>query len=106
MIRINDSAKFESIVNNIEVSSNNIEQLFQRVTENMKKIDDTDIWTGLAQKEFSIKYNDLASNYSAINSSLDTYISFMRQTLEDYKEFENQTYKDVDTNNVQLNVNS
>lgn len=106
MIVIKDTNRYESIVNEIEASKNNIEKIFEKVNANMKKIDDTDTWTGLAQKEYSSKYNELASNYEPIKRSLETYIKFMRQTETDYKEIEMQARRDIDTNRNNLDVNS
>ena len=106
MIVIKDTSRYESIVNEIEASKNNIASIFEKATENMKKIDDTDTWTGLAQKEFSNKYNQLASNYDAIKNGIDTYIRFMRQAEADYKEIELQTRSNVETNGNQFDVNS
>ena len=83
-----------------------IEEIFRNTTANMQTIDDTDIWTGLAQKEFSNQYRKLASNYGTIQSSMSTYINLMRQTITDYKELENQRRIDIENNSTDLDVNS
>ena len=106
MIIINDSEKFESIINNIDNSSKKIEEIFNETSANMETVNDTDIWTGVAQKEFSNKYKELSNNYEAINNSLKIYINFLKQTIADYKELETQTNNDIETNNIQLDVNS
>ena len=72
----------------------------------MDTINDTDIWTGLAQSNFSSKYKELSSNYETINNSLNIYINFMKQTVKDYKQHESQTMTNMETNNIQLDVNS
>ena len=72
----------------------------------MEIINDTEILAGLAQKEFSRKYGQLASNYEAIKESIKTYVKVIRQAVEDYKEMDLQRSKDVETNNVTLDVNS
>ena len=106
MIRINDSDKFERIIGDIENSAKRIDEIFQETTSNMETIDDTEIWTGLAQKEFSMKYKELSNNYGIINNSLKIYTNFLRQTVIDYKKSELQTFKNMENNNVQLDVNS
>ncbi len=106
MIVINDSDKFEKIISNIEASKANIEEIFKETTGNMERINDTDSWKGLAQKRFSEKYNTLSNNYEPISNSLNIYINFMKQTIADYKEFEEQAMKDVEKNSTELNVNS
>ena len=106
MIRIKDSGRCENIINNIEVSTQRIEEILRETSTLLKKVDDTDTWTGLAQKEFSNKNRELESNYSAINNSLRTYVGFARQVIEDYKEVEGQTNRNIETNSVQLDVNS
>ena len=106
MIEIKDSQKFESIITNIEQSKQRIEEIFRNTTTNMQTIDDTDVWTGLAQKEFSNQYRKLASNYGAIQASMNTYINLMRQAITDYKELENQRRIDIENNGTDLDVNS
>ena len=106
MIRINDSAKFENIIANIENSERVIEEIFEQTTSNVGRVNDTDLWSGIAQKEFSEKYNKLSTNYEPIKESLKTYIKFLKQTIADYKEYEEQARTDIEKNNVQLDVNS
>lgn len=106
MIRINDSEKFESIVSNIENSEKAIEDLFQETTTNVERVNDPEIWSGIAQKEFSNKYKLLSNNYDPIKESLKTYIKFLKQTIADYKEYEEQTRNDIEINNEQLDINS
>ena len=106
MIRINDSSKIERIISELESREQRIEEIFQETNGNMERINDTDIWTGLAQKEFSRKYGELASNYDNIEKSIKTYIKLIRQAVEDYKEIEARTSRDIETNSVTLDVNS
>ena len=106
MIEIKDSGKYESVITKIESSKVKIEDIFRNTTANMETINDTEIWTGLAQKEFSNQYKKLASNYGAIRESMETYIKLMRQTIEEYKAIENQRRIDVETNKTELDVNS
>ncbi len=106
MIRINDSDKFESIVSNIENSKKEIERIFKETTNNIERTNNPEIWSGIAQEEFSNKYKLLSSNYEPINNSLDIYIRFMKQTIEDYKEFEEKTKSNIEKNNIELDVNS
>ena len=106
MIRINSSENIERIIIEIEKREKRIEEIFNETNANMETINDTEIWTGLAQKEFSRKYGQLASNYEAIQESIKTYVKVIRQAVEDYKEMDLQRSKDVETNNVTLDVNS
>ena len=106
MIKINDSGQYERIIGELEVRKQNIDAIFQEVTANMATIDDTDIWTGLAQKEFSNKYKELASNYEVIKNGLNTYTRFLRNIIEGYKEQERQAQKNIESNSVKLDVNS
>ncbi len=57
MIKINSSENIERIIIEIEKREKRIEEIFNETNANMETINDTEIWTGLAQKEFSGKYS-------------------------------------------------
>ena len=106
MIRITNSSDFERIITNMELHLKNVETIFQNETNNMERINATEIWTGDTQEVIYNKYQELKENYNPIIESLGTYIKFMRQTIEDYKKLENKIGNDIDINRVQLDVNS
>ena len=106
MIKINDSNKFENIINKIEQSTNRIAEIMEKENTNMEKINGTEIWSGVTQEECYNKYKQLSGNYDNINKSLKTYIGFMRQTVNDYRSIENKLDSDINTNSNDLDVNS
>ncbi len=69
MISISDSNSFENVISKMETSNNNIKEILEKVNVTTSKVDDTDIWTGLAQKEFTNKYNELKSDYDDVINS-------------------------------------
>ena len=106
MIKITNSNEFENIIASMEKHYRNVEALFQREDKNMERINATEAWAGQTQETVYNKYVELHENYDPILKSLQSYIHFMRQTVEDYKELEEKIGNDADTNSTELDVNS
>ena len=71
----------------------------------MKKIDKTDIWSGVVQEKIYSKYIELSSCYNTVVESLCTYIKFLDNTIFNYKDAENILNRSIDKNMDNLNVN-
>lgn len=106
MISISDSNSFENVISKMETSNNNIKEILEKVNVTTSKVDDTDIWTGLAQKEFTNKYNELKSNYDDVNNSLTENVKFLKEIIDKYKTAEDQANRSIDNNDIKLDVNS
>ncbi len=106
MISISDSNSFENVISKMETSNNNIKEILEKVNVTTSKVDDTDIWTGLAQKEFTNKYNELKSNYDDVNNSLTENVKFLKEIIDKYKTAEDQANRNIDNNDIKLDVNS
>ena len=106
MITITNSQEFESIINKIEKSSLRIESLFNEEGKTFENINETDIWTGKAQGIIYNKYKDLEKNFAPIEETLQIYVAFLRNTLDSYKQLEENIMKNTETNENNLDVNS
>ena len=104
-IYIKDFDSYENIINKFEESLAKITEIFSKQNQNFEKINRTETWTGKAQENTYKKYIELESKYGNIEESLLTCIRFMKKTLEDYKNADKQTDKDLEDNSIELNVN-
>ncbi len=104
-ITIKSSDNFEKTIEVFKKTIIEIQDIFDREDVNMDKIDSTKVWTSDTQKEITLKYKELKSDYSNIIDSLNNYVSFMSKTLDAYKTYENSLDNLIDSSSVNLNVN-
>ncbi len=100
-----NSAALEAVTNKIEATSNKIEEIFNKIDNTMKELYNSETWSGDANDAYYKRYQELSAFFPKINTGLDTYISFLRTTNENFVNAENSINRQVDTNEVELNVN-
>ncbi|MBR1385859.1 MAG: WXG100 family type VII secretion target [Bacilli bacterium] len=99
-----NSAALDAVTNKIEATSNKIEELFNKINNSMKELHKSEIWSGDANESCYKRFQELSEYFPKINAGLDTYISFLRKTNENFVNAENSINRQVDTNEVELNV--
>lgn len=104
-ITINSSDDFEKTIDVFKKTIIEIQDIFDKEDVNMDKIDSTKIWTSDTQKEITLKYKDLNSEYSGIIDSLNNYVGFMDRALDSYKTYERSLDSLIDSSSTDLNVN-
>ena len=104
-IVITNYQDFENIINELKESLERIKELFNSENNLMKKIDNTDIWSSNTQEKVYSKYLELSEGYNHVIKSLETYIRFLENTLNSYKEADISISKSVDNNIENLDVN-
>lgn len=105
-IVITDSAQFEEVIQNFEKSLTRIKDIFANENKNIEEINATSTWTSKTQEVIYNKHKMLGKNFAPIEESIQLYINFMRKTLDDYKNFEEQINKNAEASSDQLSVNS
>ena len=105
-ILITDYNQFNEVILNFEKSLANIKEVFSNENKNFEKINETSIWTGKTQKVIYNKYKLLANNYEPIEESIQIYIDFLKNTLQEYKDNEDYLNKNLELNDENLDVNS
>ena len=104
---IKSETKFEEIINDLEKSIIRIENIFNNEVNNTNKIDgNNDTWMGITQEVTYDKLLQVQKNYNPILESLDNYTKFLRMTLQNYMEFENNISRNEEKNEVELEVNN
>ena len=105
-ILITDYNQFNEVILNFEKSLANIKEVFSNENKNFEKINETSIWTGKTQKVIYNKYKLLVNNYEPIEESIQIYIDFLKNTLQEYKDNEDYLNKNLELNDENMNVNS
>ena len=104
-IVITNYQDFENIIKELNESLERIKELFNSENNLMKKIDNTDIWSGEVQEKVYSKYLELSECYNPVIKSLETYIKYLNNTLNSYKEMDKTISRSVDNNIEDLDVN-
>lgn len=104
-IEIKNFDDYAKTINEFEQINKKIKEIFENQDKNIDKINKTEIWSSKTQESICNKYDELKLQYSDIEVSLDNYVKFMKNTLEEYKKLENMINSDADNNAANLNVN-
>jgi len=105
-IVITDSEQFEEVIRSLELSFQNIKDIFTNELINIEEINGTDVWTGNAQTAMYDQFSLLSNNFEPIEYSLEVYINFLKKTLEDYRRVDEEISKNIDLISGKLDVNS
>ena len=95
-LKINNFAEFEETISELTESYKKMQDVFANQKKNAEKVNETDTWTGKAQRSMFEKYKALNGNYDPIEYSLDLYIKFLNKTKEDYRLVNEEIAKNVD----------
>ena len=104
-IDISSSDEFENIIKDLKSSLVRIDNSFKNENNFMRKIDKTDIWFGQTQEKLYAKYLELSKCYNPIVESLSTYIKFLENVINSYKNVELVMNNDIDDNSENFDVN-
>ena len=98
--------EFESKLGSIETKVQEIKDLISSIDDEMLKVDGTHItiWSGKAQEILYNHYKNVANKFPNIEKRLDDYITFLKNTVELYKEEENTLGTSVNKNDNELNI--
>ena len=104
-ITITNSLEFEQIIKNLKESLDRMKDCFNSETNLMKKIDNTEIWTGEVQSIVYSKYMEISKCYDPVVESLSIYIKFLETVINNYKNEESAINRSVENNLENLDVN-
>ncbi len=104
-IVIKNFEDFDKTIKNFEEIKKKIEEIFANQNKNFDSINETEIWTSKTQKALNNKYDKLRIEYDDILVSLQNYINFMKNTLDNYMELDSKLNEDQDNNDTNLDVN-
>ena len=68
----------------IQKSNSKIREIFEKANAIMNRIDETEVWTSSTQAELIVKYNKFKEKFPKINDELDSYVSFLNDTVARY----------------------
>lgn len=105
-ILITNYNQFNEIILSFEKSLSNIKEIFSNENKTFEKINETSIWTGKTQQVIYSKYKLLAKNFEPIEESIQIYIDFLKNTLQEYKDNEDYLNKNLELNDENLDVDS
>ena len=104
-INISSFEGFETVINNLTKSLNTIKDALGYEDNSSKRFEDKEIWDGKAGESISRKIKEYKECFPTMVESLETYIKFLRETLDNYKRAEETLNKSIESNAEELNVN-
>lgn len=105
-IKIVSFAKYLETVRELREQHERLKSLFENQRRNAEKVNETDTWTGRAQRAMYEKYLELNGNYAPIEYSMGVFIDFLRKTADDYMLINQAIERNIDSFIESLDVNS
>ena len=104
-INISSFEGFETVISNLSKSLETIKDALGYEENSSKRFEDKEIWDGKAGESISLKIKEYKECFPTMIESLETYIQFLRETLENYKRAEETLDKSIENNAEELIVN-
>ena len=97
---------FSEDINKFEEKVNKITECFERLRDNIGSVDGSnDLWKSDTAVAMHKDYLELEKRFNKINVELNTYVIFLKETLERYIQEENTIDKAIVDNNSNLVIN-
>ena len=101
-----DSDSFSSNINSFEETVKNVEALLKRMSEIMKEVDgENETWKSKSAQLVHEDFSQIEGGFEEINTKLTGYVTFLKDTLENYEKEENKLEKSIEDNSLNLDVN-
>ena len=105
-INITSTDEFDSSVERLNNILNKMRESFDLETKSLNELfNNSEAWRGNSRDAANEKYQELSSMYPSICASLENYISFLVDTSNNFKEFEESVNNNLENNTDTLNVN-
>ena len=101
-----NSEGIRNVISNFNAKISTIENIFENENNNIKSIEEKNIWAGELQTSFVTKYQELSSKYDEIISSLKYFVEFMEETIRNNEKLEASLQNNMANNSRDLDVNS
>jgi len=104
-VNISSFEEYESVITNLTKSLNKIKEALNYENDSSKRFEDKEIWDGKAGESISNKIKEYKECFPPIVESLETYVKFLQETLDNYKSAEETINKSIENNAESLIVN-
>ena len=111
MITTNSNINIEEngateIYNELQEDAQYIREMFERIDDIMKYINgEYETWKGLSQEKFYENYKTISDKFDGIVINIERYNSFLKSSIDHYKERENIINNNVEVDKDNLNIN-
>ncbi len=98
--------EFASILEKLNEKVKNVEERLDNINKIMTDIkSDDENWKGKTADRIYAIYSTFYKNFPNITTQLNDYNKFLTNTLEEYKQAEQNIKADIDKNDSNLNIN-
>ncbi len=97
---------FSEDINRFEEKVNKVTECLERISNNIGNVDGSnELWKSDTAVAMHEDYLELEKKFRKINVELNTYVIFLKETLERYEEEENKIDQAIIDNNGNLSIN-
>lgn len=96
----------EKTISEVDAKISDIKGIYNEIEKKMMVLDGADdIWKGKVQSSLYKHYLEIAANFPIVVEQLTAYSTFLKNSVENYKNTESSINTDVDNNQDDLNIN-
>ena len=104
-ITINKEA-FSEDINKFEEKVNKVTECLERLSDNIGSVDGTnELWKSDTAVAMHEDYLEIEKRFKKINVELNTYVIFLKETLEKYEQEEQNEEKKIADNSSNFTIN-
>ena len=101
-----DTQSLNNIITKLEQKKTNIDELYKSLNSKMELLNgESKVWKGKVQDLIYNHYLKLSQNFSSNIEELNSYITFLKKTIEKYENEDKSLIKDMENNENNLTIN-
>ena len=101
-----NSESFQDNITEFETSVKNVADYLEKINNQMDKIDGTnELWKSKVALEMHNDHIELKKKFEKVNTELSGYVTFLKNTLQKYKDEETSINNKIENNSSDLDVN-
>ena len=101
-----DTQSLNNIITKLEQKKTNIDELYKSLNSKMELLNgESKVWKGKVQDLVYNHYLKLSQNFSSNIEELNSYITFLKKTIEKYENEDKSLIKDMENNENNLTIN-
>jgi len=91
-------AEVEQYCNELHSISNRIKEILENSSNEIKKIQSGENWTGPASDKCVDKFNKVSKSFSDVSDTLDSVVLFIAQCSKNYNSIDNKVINEIKSN--------
>lgn len=101
-----DTEALNEVISSLETKLANMTEIYDSLNTKLELLNgESDVWKGPSQEETYEYYKEISSRFPDTLKKLDNFITYLKKTVQDYKNEDDSIIKDLEINENNLSIN-